>query len=105
RGLGAADVKLVAGSGLAGPELELGARPIADSLYHPLAASLLLAEGQHLRARSGDFRKFLVGTLYTRRWLRAAAPHEPVYSARHLDWLEALINWTPVPSDAVTSIE
>jgi len=88
-------------SALPAAERELRARPIADNLYHLLAAGLLLAEGQALRARSGDCRKFLIGALYVRRWLRAPAAGEPVFAARHLDWLDAIVDWTPIPADAL----
>jgi len=80
---------------------ELQARPIADRLYHVLAASLLLAEGQLLRTRSADFRKFLAGALYVKRWLQPVAAHAPTFSARDLAGLDALIDWTPVPPDAL----
>ena len=80
---------------------ELHARPVADRFYHVLAASLLLAEGEHLRARSGDFRKFVAGALYVKRWLHHAVPQEPAFSARDLTWLDALIDWTPVPRAAL----
>ena len=86
-----------------GAERELGARPVADTLYHLLAATLLLAEGQVLRERTGNARKLLVAALYIRKWLRPAAPGQPVFTPQHLDWLDALANWTPVPSDAVTT--
>jgi alkylation response protein AidB-like acyl-CoA dehydrogenase len=84
-------------------ERELAARPVADALYHLLAASLLLAEGQALRERSGDFRKLLVAALYTRRWLRPGAPGAPLFAPHHLPWVDAVIDWTPVPAEAVKS--
>ncbi len=90
---------------LAEPERELCARPVADALYHVLASSLLLAEGQILCDRSGDFRKFLVAALYARRWLRPAPPNLPIFSARHLEWLDALADWTPVPPEALAGVE
>ncbi|MGH7353239.1 MAG: acyl-CoA dehydrogenase family protein, partial [Candidatus Rokuibacteriota bacterium] len=40
-------------------ERELDARPVADTLYHVLAASLLLGEGQTLREQRDDHRKLL----------------------------------------------
>ena len=86
-------------------ELELQARPLADRLYHLLAASLLLAEGQVLRARRGDFRKFIVAACYVRRWLRTLPPHAPVFAARHLAWLDALSEWTPLPAGALDAAE
>ena len=82
-------------------ERELGARPVAEMLYHLLAAALLLAEGQVLRDRTGDARKLLAAVLYIRRWLRPTGPGQPVFTAQHLDWLDALADWTPVPADAV----
>jgi acyl-CoA dehydrogenase len=82
-------------------ELELEAKPAADLLYHLLAASLLLAEGQTLRERSQDFRKLLVGALYVQRWLAALDPNGPPFAARDLSWLDALIAWTSVPKTAL----
>ena len=52
-------------------ERELEAKPVADLLYHLLAASLLLGEGQTLRDGAQDFRKLFVGVLYVQRWLAA----------------------------------
>lgn len=80
---------------------ELAARPVADALYHVLAASLLLAEGQLLHDRRHDYRKLLAGALYARRWLRPPQPPSPVFSARSLDWLEALADWIPAPAEAL----
>jgi acyl-CoA dehydrogenase len=82
-------------------ERDLGARPVADTFYHLLAAALLLAEGQALRDRTGDVRKFLAAALYIRKWLRPTAPGQPVFTARHLGWLDALADWIPVPAEAL----
>jgi len=82
-------------------ELELEAKPAADLLYHLLAASLLLAEGQTLRDSAQDFRKLLAGALYVQRWLAGRDPNGPPFSARDLGWLDALIAWTPVPKTAL----
>jgi hypothetical protein len=76
---------------------ELAARPVADLLYHVLAAALLLAEGQALRTERDDFRKLLAGALYAGRWLRPPAPGAPTFSPRALGCLEALADWHPVP--------
>ncbi|HEV2054863.1 MAG TPA: acyl-CoA dehydrogenase family protein [Methylomirabilota bacterium] len=84
-------------------EQELEAKPVADLLYHLLAASLLLHEGQTLRERSQDFHKLLVGALYVQRWLAARDLHAPPFAARDLGWLDALIAWTPVPKTALSS--
>jgi acyl-CoA dehydrogenase len=83
-------------------ERELDARPVADTLYHVLATSLLLAEGQTLRERRDDHRKLLAAALYARRWLRPPAPPAALFSARSLEWLEALADWTPVPAEALS---
>jgi alkylation response protein AidB-like acyl-CoA dehydrogenase len=75
------------------------ARPVAEALYHAVAASLLLAEGEILRrARGGDGHKLLTGALYVRRWLRreTALLPWPV-----LEQLDALVDWTPVPVDTL----
>ncbi|MDO8479154.1 MAG: acyl-CoA dehydrogenase family protein [Candidatus Rokubacteria bacterium] len=84
-------------------ELELEAKPAADLLYHLLAASLLLGEGQTLRDGAQDFRKFLVGALYVQRWLLQRDLYAPPFGARDLGWLDALIAWTPVPKSALAS--
>ena len=84
-------------------ELELEAKPAADVLYHLLAASLLLGEGQRLRDGAQDFRKLLVGALYVQRWLLPHDLHAPPFGARDLSWLDALIAWTPVPRAALVS--
>lgn len=86
------------------PERELGARPVADALYHVLAASLLLAEGQALRERRDDWRKFLVAALYVRRWLRPPAPPAVPLPLPALGWLDALAEWTPVPAEALAAL-
>jgi hypothetical protein len=95
--------QLAAWPGLSQPERELRARPLADALYHVLAASLLLAEGEVLCARSGDFRKFLAAALYVRKWIRPPV-HEPLFTTRQLKWLEALVDWTPVPVQALADV-
>jgi acyl-CoA dehydrogenase len=83
---------------------ELRARPVADALYHALAASLLLAEGQRLRERDGSFRKLLVAELYVERWLRPPAPLAGPLPAGALAWLDALVDWTPVPAAALATL-
>jgi alkylation response protein AidB-like acyl-CoA dehydrogenase len=82
-------------------EAELEAKPAADLLYHLLAASLLLGEGQTLRDGAQDFRKLLVGALYVQCWLLPRDQHAPPFAARDLGWLDALIAWTPVPRAAL----
>lgn len=96
---GAADI-LAAWPSLSAPERELGARPVADMLYHLLAAALLLAEGQVLCDRTGDFRKFLGAAFYVRKWLRPTAPGQAVFTSRQLEGLDALADWTPVTREA-----
>jgi len=78
---------------------ELDARPMAEQLYHAVAASLLLAEGQRLAAR-GNARKLLAAGLYARRWL-APPSGGPVFSGAALRWLDALVDWTDVPERAL----
>ena len=80
---------------------ELEARSVAETLYHVLAAALLLEEGQTLRTRRGDFRKLLVATLYARRWLAPSTPGMPPFSWRTLAHLERLIDWQPIAADAL----
>jgi alkylation response protein AidB-like acyl-CoA dehydrogenase len=100
----AIDRQLAAWPVLDQPERELRARPLADALYHVLAASLLLSEGQLLHARRGDFRKFLAAALYVRKWIRPPHAHEPVFTTRQVKWLEALADWTPVPPQALADV-
>jgi acyl-CoA dehydrogenase len=95
---------IAAWSTLSGPERELGARPVADLLYQLLASTLLLAEGQMLRDRSGDCRKLLVAALYIRKWLQPTPPGQPVFTAQHLHWLDALADWTPVEPAALRAV-
>src|SRR5262249_45222159 len=101
----AIDRQIAAWPALSPPERELRARPLADALYHVLATSLLLAEGQMLYDRSGSFRKFLAAALYAHRWLRPTEANEPAFSVTHLAWLDALVDWTDVPRRAVTEVE
>jgi acyl-CoA dehydrogenase len=83
------------------PDLELAARPVADSLYHLLAASLLLAEGQALLELRGSARKLLAAALYARKWLRPPPRTESVFSSRDLEHVDALVDWTPVEPRAL----
>jgi hypothetical protein len=91
-------------SGLSTAERELGARPVADLLYHLLAAALLLGEGQVLRGRSGDCRKFLAAALYVRKWLRPTAAGQPVFGPQQLECLDALADWTPVAPERLARV-
>jgi hypothetical protein len=83
---------------------ELDARPMAERLYHAVAASLLLAEGQHLAARGGGARKLLAAGLYARRWL-APPSGGPVFSGAALGWLDALVDWPDVPGRALADVQ
>jgi alkylation response protein AidB-like acyl-CoA dehydrogenase len=80
---------------------ERAARPVAETLYHALAAGLLLAEGEALRGRTGSARKLVVGALYARKWLRreTALLPWPV-----LEQLDALIDWDPVAAELLTAV-
>jgi acyl-CoA dehydrogenase len=82
-------------------EQELEAKPAADLLYHLLAASLLLHEGQTLRNGTENFRKLLVGALYVQRWLQPRDLHAPPFAARDLGWLDAMLAWTPIQAAAL----
>jgi acyl-CoA dehydrogenase len=95
--------EIKAWAALSKSEIELRARPVADTLYHLLATTLLLAEGQILCARTGDCRKFLAGALYAHRWLRARPAYVPIYTMRQLHWLDALADWMPVPPEALSA--
>ena len=86
---------------LAREEAELEAKPAADQLYHLLAASLLLHEGQVLRDRVQDFRKLFVGALYVQRWLQPRDSSAPAFSARDLGWLDAIAAWSGLPASAL----
>jgi hypothetical protein len=84
---------------------ELEARPVADALYHVLATSLLLGEGQALLARDGSARKLLAAALYARRWLASHPIGAPVFCTRAIGWLDALADFDPVPPSALTDAE
>ena len=82
-------------------DAEVEARPVAETLYHVLAGSLLLEHGQTLATERGEYRTFLVAALDMRTYLRPPATPAPVLPPRALDQLGALIDWTPVPADAL----
>jgi alkylation response protein AidB-like acyl-CoA dehydrogenase len=82
---------------------DLEARPVAEAFYHALAVSLLLGEGQALFEQRQDARKFLVGALYAKRWLRSAVPGSAIFTARDLAWLEAIIDWQPISGRALAA--
>jgi alkylation response protein AidB-like acyl-CoA dehydrogenase len=86
---------------LARVEQELEARPVADALYHLLAASLLLAEGQALLDERGDAHYLLSGALYLRRWVVTREAGAPPFGAREIEWLDALADFRPVPLGAL----
>ena len=93
--------RVAAWPGLDDAERELDARPVADALYHALAGALLLAEGQALLRERRSARKLLAGALYLKKWLRPPPPPASVFGARECAQLPALIDWTPVPLDAL----
>jgi hypothetical protein len=86
-------------------ERELGARPVADALYHLLAGSLLLAEGQLLREQGRGHRKLLVAGLYLKRWLEPRGPASPLFTARQIEWLDPLAEWRPIEAAALADVE
>jgi hypothetical protein len=86
-------------------ERELQARPVADALYHLLAGSLLLAEGQALRERGQGYRKLLAAGLYLKRWLEPRGPASPLFAGRQIEWLDALADWRPVEAAALADVE
>ncbi|HET8532270.1 MAG TPA: acyl-CoA dehydrogenase family protein, partial [Methylomirabilota bacterium] len=86
-------------------ERELAARPVADTLYHLLAGSLLLAEGQALREQGQGFRKLLSAGLYLKRWLEPRGPASPLFSARQVEWLEPLAEWRSIDESALADLE
>lgn len=86
-------------------ERELESRPVADTLYHLLASSLLLSEGQILREQGQGWRKLAVAALYLKRWLRPAEPSAPRLAAREIEWLEPLAEWRAMPASALADIE
>jgi alkylation response protein AidB-like acyl-CoA dehydrogenase len=83
-------------------ERELDARPVAETLYHALAVALLLDEDQALRAQRTDYHKLLVAGLYARRWLSPLGPGAQPFSPRALGTLERLVDWRPIPAEAVS---
>ncbi len=86
---------------LAREEQELEARPVADILYHLLAASLLLAQGQARQDATGDAHWLLSGALYLRRWLVSREAGAPPFGAREIAWLDALADFQPIPPTAL----
>jgi acyl-CoA dehydrogenase len=94
--------RVAAWPALAGSDAEVEARPVAETLYHVVAGGLLLEHGQALATERGDYRTFLVAAVYTRKYLRPPAPPAPLLPPRALDHLAALIDWTPLPADALT---
>jgi acyl-CoA dehydrogenase len=87
------------------PERELAARPVADTLYHLLAGSLLLAEGQLLREQGGGYRKLLAAGLYLKRWLEPRGPASPPFTARQIEWLEPLAEWRAIDAAALADVD
>ena len=85
-------------------ERELEARPIADLLYHLLAAALLIGEGQARIDAAGDARKLLAAGLYLERWLGARPPAAPAFTLAQMAWLDALADWRPVPASALSCV-
>jgi hypothetical protein len=83
---------------------EVEARPVADVLYHVLATTLLLHEGQILHDRQRSCRKFLVAGLYARRWLAPAAGAAPALPPAALSSLAALVDWEIVPETALDAL-
>ncbi|HUM16916.1 MAG TPA: acyl-CoA dehydrogenase family protein [Candidatus Nitrosotalea sp.] len=90
---------------LPGEERELLARPVADTLYHLLAGSLLLAEGQALREQGHGYRKLLAAGLYLKRWLEPRGSASPLFTARQIAWLDALAEWRAVHATALADVE
>ena len=86
-------------------ERELAARPVADTLYHLLAGSLLLAEGQALREQGHGFRKLLSAGLYLKRWLEPRGSASPPFTARQVEWLEPLAGWRAIEESALADLE
>ena len=86
-------------------ERELAARPVADTLYHLLAGSLLLAEGQLLREQGRGYRKLLAAGLYLKRWLEPRGPASPPFSARQIEWLDSLAEWRPIDAAALADVD
>jgi hypothetical protein len=103
-GLEAVRRRLAGWPALAATERELEARPLADTLYHLLAASLLLSEGQALWDSRGDAHTLFTAALYLKRWLVPRDPAAPAFGAREIEWLDALVDWTPVPLAALEAL-
>jgi acyl-CoA dehydrogenase len=82
-------------------ERELEARSVADTLYHVLAASLLLTEGQARLEATGDAHRLLSGALYLRRWVAPRDASAPPFGPRELEWLDPLADGAPVPVSAL----
>jgi hypothetical protein len=46
-------------------------------------------------------RRTAAWSAYRRRWLRPPAAPASVFTARECGWLTALVDWTPVPAEAL----
>jgi hypothetical protein len=91
---------------LADPNLEFvcATRPVADALYHALAGALRLAEGQTLQRVRQSARELLVAALYVKRWLRPPPAPASVLTARECEWLDAIVDWAPIPAEALAAV-
>jgi len=83
---------------------ELEARPVADTLYHALAGSLLLGAGQRRLGEAGDWGGLALAALYLSRWLRPAEPSHPRFTAAELEWLDALADGRAMPKAALAAV-
>jgi alkylation response protein AidB-like acyl-CoA dehydrogenase len=90
--------------GLKAADRELEARPFADRLYHALAGAVLLAEGQRLWQEQRNARKLLAAALYLKKWLRPPTPPASAFTAQECDWLPALVDWAPIPAEALAVV-
>ena len=87
RGLGRA------GRGRAGARRAAGRRRALPPAGRLAAAG----RGPGSCASRRELRKLLVAALYLQRWLGPRRRRAPPFTARQIDWLDALADWRPVP--------
>jgi hypothetical protein len=87
---------------VAGGELDALA---AEADRHPPVLRTWDARGQrvHEIVRHTAYEAMERISLYARKWLCPPPPRTGVFSPVSLAWLDAIVDWTPVPADALGS--
>jgi acyl-CoA dehydrogenase len=74
---------------------------MCDRLAAVACCTLLLQEADAQVRSGGGYRKLLVATEYRRRNVERMDPLD--YSSAGVKWLDEVVDWRPVPAEAVTS--